>query len=74
MKDEQAMTDAFEAAVGGPDAGFRLMRLYQDCRPRLECPWDILSRVAETKEQVFRRRAIRDGYSAKAIRLFLQLQ
>jgi len=67
--DEQALTDMVEAACGGVDRAFRLVRIWQGCYPGVRVPW--LGQVP-TREQTFRRRAKGQGYSDRAIELFLR--
>jgi len=74
MRDEQAEHEAFEELVGGPERGFRLMRMWQSTAN--PSTYEILSESEKAKLRLrnFRIRADREGYSAEQIDSFLALQ
>ena len=69
--DEQEKTDAFERACGSVDKAFRLLRIYRDTSE--PSAYDKLYK-APSKREKFIKRAKQEGYSQKAINLFLELQ
>lgn len=70
--DEQAETDAFERLCGGHERGFRLLRLYQNCRA--DDVFLTVTRKARTKNENFRIAAESDGWTREQIAAFLHLQ
>ena len=74
MIDEQAKHEAFEELVGGPDRGFRLMRLHTAAQQSTSGNRFSLSRNQPSTEDVFRKRAKADGYTDEQITAFLELQ
>lgn len=79
MVDEQTQHENFEKAAGGPNAAFRLLRIWEGC-PRSsnllypnpkDAPkhWEVKDKVG-----IFREKAKREGYTPKAIKLFLEIQ
>ena len=78
-KDEQALEDAFEDFVGGPDRGFRLMRLYTNVNQSLQGHKE--NRTAgwgygpvKTVEQAFVEAAKRDGFTEEQAKAYLSVR
>lgn len=72
MRDEQAAHEEFEQLVGGPERGFRLMRLYESARQSASGNRFTLQKMPSA-EEIFRKRAKQDGYTDKQITAFLNL-
>lgn len=68
--DEAATHAAFEELVGGPSRGFRLMRIYRDAPTPTA---SIYGTRGKTKVEVFKERALRDGYTEEEIEAYLML-
>jgi hypothetical protein len=71
---EQERTERFEAMVGGPERGFRLMRIYDGTRESGSAYDRLLNKRLPTKEQNFKGRAKAEGYTDAQITAFLGLQ
>lgn len=69
--DEQAENDAFEQLCGGHVRAFRLLHLWQDT---YATPWPPGHMYYKTKEQVFRAKAKRDGFTDEQVEAFFHLQ
>ena len=70
MRNEQALTDRFEQACGSVFCAQQLFHIYKDSYPH----HDINPRYAKTKDQVFRARAEREGFTRKQIQAFYDCQ
>ena len=70
MRDEQALTDRFEALCGSIERAQRLFRIWKNSYPNGEP----LFRGHQTKKQVFERRAADEGYTPSQIRAFYDCQ
>lgn len=73
MYDEALETAKFEELVGGSDRAFRLLRIYQNSYPS-GTEYDRLFGHGMTREQVFRKTAISNGFTNRQINAFLNLQ
>ena len=67
---EQEQTDAFEALCGGQHKADRLFRIYQGSYPMHTHQLG----VTRAKADVFRRKARREGFTAKQAQALLNLQ
>jgi hypothetical protein len=67
---EQATQDAFVEYVGGTRKAEQLSRLYNDSYPT---PWPPGHPYARTKIEVFRAKALREGFSKEDIDAFMML-
>lgn len=72
-RDEQAETERFENIVGGPERGFRLMRIHEKATQAVSGDRYQSGRKQRTPEEVFRRMAKDEGYSNEAVDAFLAL-
>jgi hypothetical protein len=72
-RDEQAETERFEGIVGGPERGFRLMRIHERATQAVSGDRFRMSGEKRSAEEVFRRMAKNDGFSDEAIDAFLAL-
>jgi hypothetical protein len=70
--DEQERTDAFVALAGGRANADRIDRVWKESWPH-GTALDRLYGTALSKEEVFRLKAKREGFSAKVIDAFLAL-
>ena len=75
-KDEQALTDAFEDFVGGPEQGFRLMRLYTDAVSGFSgyYPCDHHYGKPPTVEQRFIAAAAGHGFTEEQAKAYLSVR
>ncbi len=73
MRDKQAEHEAFEELVGGPDRGFRLMRIHERARQTVSGDRFSLGRRQRSPDEVFRRLASQEGYSSEQIEAYLRL-
>jgi hypothetical protein len=72
FNDEGIRTQIFEDLVGGPDRGYRLLRIYQHCG---SCRDQYTAkRFRKNREEYFRRTAKDEGYTDEQIDAFLELQ
>jgi hypothetical protein len=73
-KDEQALTEAFEHFVGGPERAFGLMRLYGRAKRTASGNRYRLHRKGPTVEEVFRQSALRNGYTDEQATAYLDVR
>lgn len=70
FNDERATQDAFVEYVGGPGQADQLSRIYQNSYPHGANDMDP---YYKTKDQVFRIRALRDGFTDEDVDAFFSL-
>ena len=70
MRDEQKETDEFEALCGGVEKAQRLFRIYKDSYGT-SGGW---GQPGLSKDQVFIRRAVSEGFSQRQANALLDLQ
>lgn len=73
MHDEQQAHEEFEQLVGGPEKGFRLLRLYESATQAASGNKFTLQ-ILPSARAIFRKRAKEAGYSLEQIEAFLELQ
>lgn len=76
LKDEVAASKALEDECGGPNRAFALMRLYETCRQSAASAvrgW-LYGPRPKTAAERLRVAATREGYSKRAVAIFLGIQ
>ena len=73
-KDERALTEAFECFVGGPERAFRLMRTYRRAREAASGNRYRLHRKGPTIEDIFRKLALRNGFTDEQANAYLHIR
>lgn len=69
--DEAAEHKAFEDLCGGPSRAFRLLHVWQNTSPSV---WHVGDPYYKSRNEIFRRKAKREGFSDTEINAFLHLQ
>jgi len=70
-RDEQAENDAFVRMVGGVKRADRMQQIWKDSYPQ-GC-LSPFSRSGKSKEEVFRQKAIDEGFTGEQVNRFLDL-
>ena len=73
-KDERELTEAFERFVGGPERAFRLMHIYERAKRATSGNRYRLHRRGPTAEEIFRKLALRNGFTDDQTSAYLDVR
>lgn len=70
---ETEVNEKIEELAGGIDKAFRLLRLWRECRQTTSgSRHGVWSRNTCTTEELFRKRALRQGYSQECVDFYIK--